>query len=76
MDFKGKIHKFCNKGEKVIESEEFRGLFYVIKEGSVVLLSEHNGEFAIKLSLLSQLCKELSEIKQVWGDIETKECTI
>lgn len=72
MDFKGKIHKLCNNGEKVIESEKFIGLFYVLKEGSTVLLTEHNGEFAIKTSLLPILCKELKEIHDVWGDIKTK----
>ena len=76
MDFKGKIHKLCNKGEKVIESEEFTGLYYVLKEGSIILLSEHNGEFAIKTSLLPLLCNELNGIGEVWGDIRTKGCAV
>lgn len=76
MAFKGKIHKLCNSGEKVIESEEFCGLYYVQKEGSTVLLSEHNGEFAIKTSLLPTLCKELKEICDVWGDINTKGVSV
>lgn len=72
MSFKGKIHRLCGNGEKVIESEEFCGLFYVLKEGSTVLLTENNGEFAIKTSLLPTLCKELKEINDVWGNINTK----
>lgn len=76
MGFKGKIHKLCNKGEKVIESEEFCGLFYVLKEGSIILLSEHNGEFAVKTSLLPTLCKELKEIHDVWSDINTKGVSV
>lgn len=76
MSLKTKVQKLCGNGEKVFESEEFCGLFYVIKEGSIVLLSEHNGEFAIKLDLLPQLCKELGEIKKVWGDVNTKGCAV
>lgn len=76
MSFKDKIHKLCNHGEKVIESEEFTGLYYVLKEGSIILLSDKNGNFAIKTSLLPTLCKELNEVGQVWGDIRTKECAV
>ena len=72
MSIKAKVYNLCGNGEKVIESEEFIGLFYVLKEGSTVLLTEHNGEFAIKTSLLPTLCKELKEIHDVWGDIKTK----
>ena len=76
MSFKGKISSLCGNGEKVIESEEFIGLFYVLKEGSTVLLSEHNGEFAIKTSLIPTLCKELKEIHDVWGDVKTKGVSV
>ena len=76
MSIKAKVYNLCGKGEKVIESEEFIGLFYVLKEGSTVLLSEHNGEFAIKTSLLPTLCKELKEIHDVWGDVKTKGVSV
>lgn len=76
MSFKGKISSLCGNGEKVIESEEFCGLFYVLKEGSIFLLTEHNGEFAIKTSLLPTLCKELKEIHDVWGDVKTKGVSV
>lgn len=76
MSLKTKVQKLCGNGEKVFESEEFCGLFYVIKEGSIVLLSEHNGEFAIKTSLLPTLCKELKEICDVWGNINTKGVSV
>lgn len=76
MNLRTKISRLCGQNEKVFESEEFIGLFYVLKEGSIFLLTENNGEFAIKTSLLPTLCKELKEIHDVWGDVKTKGVSV
>lgn len=71
---KNDIYNLCGKGEKVIDSENFRGLYYLIKDGHVVIMTEKNGELCLKLKNVAKFCKELKEIQSVWGDIKTNKC--
>jgi hypothetical protein len=64
----------CNDGEKVIESDTFCGLNYLIKEGQIVLISENNVTFSFSLDCFEDLTKEIKEILDLWGDIKTKKC--
>ncbi len=74
MKFANVIQKLCDSGEKVIESEKFRGLYYVIKEDSVAVLTEKNGKFAIAINIVQPFCEELQEICEGWGDVKTRGC--
>lgn len=70
------INQLCYEGEKVIESEEFRDLHYIIKEGHICLYSRKCGQFAVKFEVLSDLIAEIEEIAEVWGNIKTKKCLL
>lgn len=70
------IEKLCYDGEKVIDSESFRDLKYLIKNEHIVLITKESGMFAVKLDVLPDLIKELEEMRSMWGDIKTKKCLI
>lgn len=42
------VFKLSRQGEKVIESEKFRGLNYVIKDGHITLMAENHGIFSFR----------------------------
>ncbi len=68
------IRRLCYDGEKVIDSEVFRDLKYVIKDGHIILISKKSGNFSIELKVLPDLIAELEEMRSVWGDIKTNKC--
>ena len=70
------IRRLCYDGEKVIDSESFRDLKYMIKDKHIVLISRNSGEFAVRMDVIPALFKELKEIAETWGDIKTKKCLL
>ena len=70
------IRKLCYNGEKVIDSECFNDLKYLIKDGHIVLISNKSGSFAFKFEVLPDLIKELEEMRDTWGSIKTKKCLV
>lgn len=70
------IDKLCKEGEKVIESEAFAGLNYLIKDGQLVLISESNGTFSFAIKCFDDLTKEIKEILDVWRNINTQKCFV
>lgn len=70
------IHKLSGDGEKIFKSEEIKGLYYLIKDGSIVFLTRENGNFCITLDSVMELCNELKDILNVWGNIKTEKCII
>lgn len=63
------VSKLCGTGEKVIESEYFNGVNYLIKDNHIVILAGKDGELAIEMSAVPEFVFELSEIHNVWKDI-------
>lgn len=63
------VSKLCGTGEKVIESEYFNGVNYLIKDNHIVILAGKDGELAIEMSAVPEFVFELSEIHSVWKDI-------
>lgn len=70
------IEKLSGDGEKVFKSEEIVGLYYLIKDGEIIFLTKESGTFCIKLNSIMDLCKELKDIYDVWGDVKTEKCII
>lgn len=63
------VSKLCGTGEKVVESEYFNGVNYLIKDNHIVILAGKDGELAIEMSAVPEFVFELSEIHNVWKDI-------
>lgn len=63
------VSKLCGTGEKVIESEYYNGVNYLIKDNHIVILAGKDGELAIEMSAVPEFVFELSEIHNVWKDI-------
>ena len=70
------IEKLCYSGEKVIDSEKFRDLQYLVKDNHIVLISGNSGKFALKFEHIPELFKELKEVSEIWGNIKTKKCLL
>lgn len=70
------IYSLSVQGEKVIESEEFCGLNYLIKDGHIVLIAGKNGTLSVKFEKIEALCKELKEIRSVWAEVNTGSCNV
>lgn len=68
------IDRLCYKGEKVIDSEVFRDLKYMVKDGHIILMSRSNGNFAIEFKRIPDLMKELEDMRSIWSSITTKKC--
>lgn len=68
------VGRLCTAGEKVIESESFEDLQYLVKNDHIILLSKEHGQFAMRLDAIDALYDEMDEIRSVWGDIKTKNC--
>ena len=64
------VSRLCCQGETVIESEEFTGVNYLIKNNHIAILAGRNGELAVSMDSLPDLIKELSEIHSLWSDID------
>lgn len=74
--YKRFINQLCYEGEKVIESREFRDLHYVIKDGEITLLSRKCGRFSVSFEALSDLIDEIEQVREIWGNINTKKCLL
>lgn len=68
------VNRLCAAGEKVIESESFEGLRYLVKNNHIVLLSRAHGQFAVRMDAIDELFTEIGEILSVWGNIKTNNC--
>ncbi len=66
------VGRLCTAGEKVIESEVFDDLHYLVKNKHIILISKEHGQFAVRLDAIDDLYAEMDEIRSVWGDIRTK----
>lgn len=66
------INRLCTDGEKVIESEVFDDLHYLVKNKHIILISKKHGQFAVRLEAIDDLYTEMDEIRSVWGDIKTR----
>lgn len=73
---KYEINQLCYQGEKVIDSEAFRDLQYIIGDGHITLSSGNSGNFTVRFDVLDALFDELKEIREIWGDIKTKKCLL
>ena len=51
----------------IIDSEEFSGLHYQIKEGRVIPIGGECGTFAVDLKAAGRLIAELKEVVEVYG---------
>lgn len=70
------VYNLSKQGEKVIESETFRALNYVLKDGQITLISENHGIFTFKLECFEDLISEIKEIIEAWKDVKTKKCYV
>lgn len=70
------IFNLSRQGEKVIESETFRALNYVLKDGQITLLSDRHGIFTFNVECLDELVNEIKDILSVWKDVRTKNCRV
>lgn len=68
------LMKLYRAGEKVVESEHFRDLNYVIKDGHIVFISEKHGTFCLKMDSVDEFFDEIKDILSVWKDVRTKKC--
>ena len=68
------IHGLCANGEKVIESEYFNGVNYLIKDDHIVILAGRNGELAVDMNIVFSLTKEINDICTFWSNIDTANC--
>lgn len=70
------IYNLCKDGEKVIESEKFLDLNYLIKNDSIVLMSENHGTFCFNFENFEELVEEIRDILTVWEGMETGKCVL
>ena len=63
------VSKLCCQGEVVIESEEFTGVNYLIKNNHIAVIAGINGELSISMDSVPALIEELKEIHSMWKDI-------
>ena len=70
------VSRLCGAGEKVIESEYFDGVDYLIKDDHIVILAGRNGELAVDMDKVFSLTKEINEICAFWCNIDTDKCII
>ena len=68
------VSRLCSAGEKVIESEVFDDLQYLVKNNHIILLSKRHGQFVVKTDAVKELFDEIGEILSVWGNIKTNNC--
>lgn len=68
------IFALSKQGEKVIESETFRALNYVLKDGQITLMSDRHGVFTFRIDCFDALMDEIKDILSVWKDVRTKKC--
>lgn len=68
------VSRLCSAGEKVIESEVFDDLHYLVKNKHIILISKEHGQFAVRLDAIDDLYAEMDDIRSVWGDIKTRSC--
>ena len=70
------VNSLCRKGEKVIQSEYFRNLNYLIKDKHIIVLAGLNGELAVKLELLEEFINELKEIGEFYKHDRGGKCLV
>lgn len=68
------IQVFCNRGEKVIDSECFIATRYMVKDNNIVIMAGKNGTLSVSFENVQELCDELTEIAETWKDIHTGRC--
>lgn len=70
------IQGFCNRGEKVIDSERFIATRYMVKDNNIVIMAGKNGTLSVSFENVQELCDELIEIADTWKDIHTGKCVV
>lgn len=50
------------------ESEVFTGVGYIAKKGEMAILTSKNGGLALSMKSIPDLCKELMEFYETYGD--------
>lgn len=68
------IRKLCDSGEKVIESEYFRGVNYMVKNNHIIVLGGNNGNLAISFESFKDFITEIKDIFEEWKDVHTDKC--
>lgn len=68
------IKKLCDQGEKVIESEFFKGVHYVAKDNHIIVIAGQNGELSVKMDVLDEFVQELLDIREVWENDTAGKC--
>lgn len=70
------VSKLCCQGEKIIESECFNRVNYLIKDKHIIILAGKSGEFAIAMDKVADFTREINEICSLWQDVNTDKCII
>lgn len=70
------VIKLCWQGEKVIESEHFLGVDYMVKNGNLVIIGQKSGTLAVALDKIPDLTNELWDLYDTWKDVDTIGCKL
>lgn len=70
------ISKLSASGEKVIDSELFENVHYLIKENHVVILAGKSGELAVDFDILDAFITELWDIGDFWKNNNNEKCLV
>lgn len=70
------INQLCYQGEKVIDSEHFGGVHYMVKDGHLCIMTSKDGQLAVRFDIVKELIKEIEEVYDSWVDVKTKKCLL
>lgn len=70
------ISRLSTNGEKVVDSELFENVHYLIKENHIVILAGKSGELAIAFDKLDSFITELWDIGDFWKNDNNGKCLI
>lgn len=70
------IQRLSWQGEKLIESEEFLNVCYLIKNKNLVILGRKCGTLAVALDRIPELTNELWDLYDTWKDVDTIGCKL
>ena len=70
------INQLCYQGEKVMESERFGGVHYMVKDGHLCIMTSKDGQLAVRFDIVKELIKEIEEVYDLWADVKTKKCIV
>lgn len=70
------ISRLSTNGEKVVDSELFENVHYLIKENHIVVLAGKSGELAIAFDKLDSFITELWDIGDFWKNDNSEKCLV